>query len=162
MNGISQIGRWVWAMSLLLAPCSISIFYEQQPAVAQLSYLVASDPGDLICYMQTEDGRIINLSKLCVDKQSTYNYKAISTTDQQFLRNYQSFLRKRLGTSPLVQTALSQLQQAPQTVVERARRVCAAMSSGVAQNSPPPPQGNIDADLINTMAVEYYCPNLDD
>lgn len=110
--------------------------------------------------MQTGDGRIINLYQLCVDRKSSNT--ALSTTDRQFLESYQSFLRKRLGTSPLVQTALAQLQQAPQSIVERAKGVCAAIRTGKPQNSTPPPQGNIDADLINTMALEYYCPDLDD
>jgi len=158
---MSKIGRLVYTVSLLLVPCSIGVLYHQQSAFSQSAHLVAIDPGDLVCYMQTRDGRIINLNKLCINNNRR-NEIILSTTDQQFLEEYQNFLRKRVGTSPLVSTALAQLRRSPQAIVERAKGVCATIRTGKPQNSTQQPQGNIDADLINTMAVDYYCPNLDD
>lgn len=158
---MSKIGRFICTVSWLLVHCSIGILGHQKSALSESAYLVAIDPGDLVCYMQTRDGRIINLNKLCINNNRS-NQTVLSTTDQQFLEEYQSFLRKRAGTSPLVSIAFTKLQQSPQAVVERAQEVCATIRSGNQQNSTQQPQRNIDADLINTMAVDYYCPDLDD
>lgn len=117
------------------------------------------NPEDSICYMQTADGRTINLSNLCGGRR-TVATPALSGTDQQFLGEYQSFLNRRINTSPHVRTALAQAQRSPQSVVERARGVCSSIQAGISPDSTV--EQTIDADLINTMALEYYCPEFDE
>jgi len=117
------------------------------------------NPEDSICYMRTADGRAINLSNLCGGRRTGVS-PALSGTDQQFLAEYQNFLSRRINTSPLVRTALAQAQQSPQSVVERARSVCSSMQAGIYPDSTV--GQTIDADLINTMALEYYCPEFDE
>jgi len=157
---ITQVGQSVCAASFLLVLGLLSIVYHQQPALSHSVYLVARNLDDSICYMKTEEGQIINLNKLC--SNSTSNDTVLSTLDQQFLENYQRFLSKRSTSLPSVQAALLQLQQAPQTVIQRAQQVCANIRAGMLQNSALESQESADADLINIMALEFYCPDLDE
>ena len=141
---------------LLLIASSISILYSQQPSRSQ-----SSNQGSFICYLETENGRIINLDKLCGNITNN-SVASLSATDQKFLESYKHFLSKRSPTLSSVQIALSQLQQFPQGVVQRAIRVCTERKSGISHNQVKLPQEAVDADLINLMALEYYCPELDD
>lgn len=150
---ISKVRQSLCTVSTLLIASSITILHPQPPSLSQSNAV-----GDLICYLQAEDGRIINLSKLC---GLTTPSPALSVTDQQFLETYRSFLSKRSRTLPSIVAALSQLQQSPQAVVERATRICTDIKSGTLSRDQLP-QGAIDSDLINTMALKYYCPELDD
>ena len=141
---------------LLLIASSISVIYFQQPLRSQ-----SSNQGSFICYLETENGRIINLDKLCGNITNN-SVASLSATDKKFLESYKYFLSKRSPTLSSVQIALSQLQQFPQGVVQRAIRVCTERKSGILHNQVKLPQEAIDADLINLMALEYYCPELDD
>ncbi|MBD2386670.1 DUF732 domain-containing protein [Cylindrospermum sp. FACHB-282] len=111
--------------------------------------------------MQTNEGQIINLSKLCGINKIQVLKSKLSTTDQQFLEDYKSFLRKRQRGLPLINNALSKAQQSPEDIVQHAKRICSSIKTGTPENSQEI-SANIDADIINTMAVEYYCPELDD
>ncbi len=150
---ISKVRQSLPTVSTLLIASLLTILYTPLPSLPQ-----SSAEGDLICYLQTEDRQIINLSKLC---GSTTPKPALSVTDQQFLETYRSFLSKRSRTLPSIVAALSQLQQSPQAVVERATRICTDIKSGTLSRDQLP-QGTVDSDLINLMALEYYCPELDD
>lgn len=150
---ISKVRQSLTTVSTLLIASLIAILHTELPSLSQ-----SSAEGELICYLQTEDRRIIDLSKLCGLTTPT---PALSVTDQQFLETYRSFLNKRSRTLPSIAAALSQLQQSPQAVVERATRICTNIKSGTL-NRDQLPQGAVDSDLINIMALEYYCPELDD
>lgn len=155
MNHIRLIKQRFFAVSRLIASCAVGAFCVQWSALSQ----PVMNPEDAICYMQTADGRAINLSNLCGGRR-TGATPALSGTDQQFLAEYQNFLSRRINTSPLVRTALAQAQQSPQSVVERARSVCSSIQAG---RHPDSTVGQtIDADLINTMALEHYCPEFDE
>ena len=119
---ISKVSQSLPTISRLLIASLISILYTQQPSLSQ-----SNAEGDLICYLQTEDKRIVNLSKLC---GLTTPKPTLSVTDQQFLKTYKSFLSKRSRTLPSIVAALSQLQQSPPAVVERATRICINIKSG--------------------------------
>lgn len=155
MNHIRLVKQRFFAVSQLIASCAVSAFCVQLPALSQ----PMMNPEDSICYMQTADGRTINLSNLCGGRR-TVATPALSGTDQQFLGEYQSFLNRRINTSPHVRTALAQAQRSPQSVVERARGVCSSIQAGISPDSTV--EQTIDADLINTMALEYYCPEFDE
>lgn len=123
------------------------------------SWAVLADASDFPCYMQTSDGRVINLGKLCGHgSQSVASPPAISTVDQKFLQRYRSFLEKRAQGSPAVQSLISQALQNPQAVVQQAKAVCTALRSGQPQLS----SDQVGDDLFQTMAPKYYCPELDD
>jgi hypothetical protein len=154
VNHIRLVKQRFFAVSKLIASCTVGAFCVQLAALSQ----PMMNPEDSICYMQTADGRTLNLSNLCGGRR-TVATPALSGTDQQFLAEYQNFLSRRINTSPLVRTALAQAQQSPQSVVERARGVCSSIQAGIPDSTV---EQTIDADLINTMALEYYCPEFDE
>jgi hypothetical protein len=154
LKHIERIGR---SPSILLVSGAIAIFSAPSSAWSQSKPLVANNPSDFVCYMQTLNGRVINLNKLCsIDKEQAI---ALSTTDQRFFDRYQSLLKKRSTALPSVQTALWQAQQNPQAVLQRAQDVCTALRTGQPQSSN---QGQVGDDLFATIAPRYYCPDLDD
>jgi hypothetical protein len=155
VNHIRLVKQRFFAVSKLIASCVVSAFCVQLPALSQ----PVMNPEDSICYMQTSNGRTLNLSNLCSGRR-TVATPALSGTDQQFLAEYQNFLGRRMNTSPLVRTALVQAQQSPQSIVDRARGVCSSIQAGISPESTA--EQAIDADLINTMALEHYCPEFDE
>lgn len=152
------IGRWGIASKLIIVYVAATSFYSR-PAFSQSTRLfIAMDP-DLLCFMQTSDGRVVDLSRFCgVERTSIVS---LSQVDQQFLERYQALLKRRLGASPQVKVALSQAQSNPGKLIDRARGICAAIRSGTDSTAAAAPQNASDADLISTMAVRYYCPELD-
>lgn len=142
--------------ALLFAACAINVLQAQQSALSQSSYSIATKPSDLICYMQNSNGSVINLSRFCAGDGNTV---AIPTTDQRFLELYQRSLEGRSGGSPSVQAALSQTQQNPRLVVERAQAVCTAIRT---RQSQPQTSRQVGRDSFATLALEYYCPELDE
>lgn len=146
----------VGAFSLL---CSSGFLFTQEPARSNPRSILALDASDMLCYMQTADGRVINLSKLCGSRNR--NYPVLSTIDQAFLARYQEYLRTRLGGLPQTQTALAQAQQNPQAIIQRAQATCAIIQSG--ESAPAMSSlAQIDAKVVKDLALNYYCPNLDD
>lgn len=141
----------------LLASTAIGVLHYPQSALAQSSFLTTLNPDDFVCYMQTIDGRVLNLNKLCGAGKG--NASAFSTTDQRFLDRFQSLLKQRSTGLPSVKAALSQTQQNPQAVLQRAQAVCTALRTGQSQ---PSTIGQVGDDLFTTMAPKYYCPDLDD
>lgn len=149
-----QTRRSLSALSLLFAACAISILQAQQSALSQPSGSIAPKPSDLICYMQNSNGSVINLSRFCGGDS---NIVAVSTTDQRFLELYRRSLEKRSSGSRSAQAALTQAQQNPRSVVERAQAVCTGLRSGQFQRQT---LGQVGRDPLATTALEYYCPEL--
>lgn len=136
----------------LLAACVLSVFQTQSSA---LSRSIAAQPSDLICYMQNNSGSVINLSRFCAGGRATI---ALSSTDQRFLELYERSLEKQSGGLRSVQAALSEAQQNPRLVVERAQAVCTTLR----ESQPQPTSRRANRDILATIALEYYCPELDE
>jgi len=153
---VKRTGRSPSLFTLLLASAAIGVL-NHPPALSQSSSLTALNPEDFVCYMQTSDGRVLDLNKLCGGKKGTVN--ALSTTDQSFLDRYRSYLGKRSTKLPSVQAAQLQAQQNPQAVLQLAQAVCTALRTGQPQ---PTTAGQVGDDLFTTLAPEYFCPELDD
>jgi hypothetical protein len=132
-------------------------FSEQNPSLSnatnwtkQLS-LKQDNP---FCFMQTSDNRVINLSQLC--GSST----ALTPFDQRFLSRYQSRLNQRIAKLPAsVKVKLPKSQEA---LVARAKQACAEIAAGRHPNFPTLTPGTIDADIVNKLALQHYCPELND
>ncbi len=146
--------RSLSALILLFTACAISVLQAQQSALSKPSGAIASKPSDLICYMQNSSGSVINLSRFCAGDS---DLAIVSTTDQRFLELYQRSLKKRSSGSRSTQAALTQAQQNPRSVVERAQAVCTGLRSGQSQ---PQTLKQVGRDPLETTALEYYCPEL--
>ena len=153
---LKRTGRSLSLFTLLLASAAISVL-NHPSALSQSRSLIALNPEDFVCYMQTSNGRVLDLNRLCGGKKGTVN--ALSTTDQSFLDRYRSFLGKRATKLPSVQAAQLQAQQNPQAVLQRAQAVCTALRGGQTE---PSTAGQVGDDLFTTLAPEYFCPDLDD
>lgn len=157
---VEKIRRSPAIFTLLLASGAIGFFLDQPSALSQSSGFIALNPGDLVCYVQMSDGRVLNLNKWCGATQG--NATATTTTDQQFLDRFQAFLSKRSSGIPalqaVIQATLLQVQKNPQAVVKRAQAVCTALRTG----QPQPQTAEVANDLFETLAPNYYCPELDD
>lgn len=119
---------------------------------------VAQTPVDYVCYIQTSDGRTIDLGKLC-GSSGRGRPIALEPNDQAFLNSYQRSLSKRLNSAS--SDAVSRVQRNPQATIERARGICNALSGGMSIDLLQP-QGNAEVDALNALAPKYYCPEFDD
>jgi len=138
-----------------LTIATVEVFIHQVPAQSRFDYPVVSSSDNPVCYMQLSDGRIFNLHSLCVDRIPK---KPLSTKDKQFIEEYKGFLR----SYPQAQAALSRLvENNPQSVIQRAAEVCNELKTGVVSDSRVA-QPDIDADILNTLASEYYCREFND
>jgi hypothetical protein len=126
--------------------------------LCQSSGSVAQTPVDYVCYIQTSDGRTIDLGKLC-GSSGRARPIALEPNDQAFLNSYQRSLSKRLNSAS--SDAVSRVQQNPQAAIQRARGICNALSAGMSIDLLQP-QGNAEVDALNALAPKYYCPEFDD
>lgn len=156
MKCFKGIGRSLGIASLLFIGCAIDVLPSQRVALAQPIYPKAVDSNDLLCYMQTTNGQIVNLNKWCGRKPGNSPASFLSGNDQQFLQGYQSFLGKRAKTSPSLQALLSESQKSPQAIVERAKGVCTG--TGPTQRTSDPGTDY----LFQAMALKRYCAGRDD
>lgn len=144
---------------LLIVATAVPMQFQSVDPVQAQPRAVLADVSDFPCYMQTSDGRVMNLGKLCGHgSQPMVAPDTISTVDQKFLQRYRSFLEKRAQGSPAVQTLIAQAVQNPQVVVQQAKAVCTALRSGQPQLA----SDQVADDLFQTMAPKYYCPDLED
>lgn len=156
MRCFQGIGRSLGIVILLLTGCTIEGFYSSRGALAQPIYPKAVNSIDHLCYMQTKDGQIINLSEWCVRKPVESLISGLSGVDQQFLQGYQSLLQKRAKVSPVVQALLAESQKNPRSMVDRAKAAC----TGVGQSQRTSDQ--VTDYLFQAMALKRYCPGRDD
>lgn len=154
---ITRTSRSRRFLAVLLAFSAIGVLNHPKSVLSQSNDLMALNPGDLVCYMQTIEGQVINLNKLCGDGKGRVS--TLSSLDQRFLDRYQLLLSKRAANLPSVQAALLQAQQNPQAVLQRAQAICTALRTGQPQTQT---LGQVGDDLFATMAPKYYCPDLDD
>jgi len=155
-----QVGIFVLmqAMSHSLLIVFNGVFDVQKAIAVPAS--MAIDPRDAICYMETADGRVLDLSRFCGRQDN----RPVSLTglDQRFLSDYQTALRRRYSRSSAAQTALSQAQQNPQSVIQRAREACARIQNGMLPELALMGEGRVDSAIVNDLALNRFCPELDD
>jgi len=133
--------------------CLEAISY-QTPALSNLKHPIGSQTDNLVCYMQVETGVILNLENLC---RSEKRVQPLSEQDQKFIDDY----KKLLSSYPQSQTILSIAEQNPETVLRKALQVCNELKTG--RISPERvTQPEIDADILSSIATEYYCPEFND
>ena len=139
---------------LILA--TLKEFTHQLPAQSQVNNPALSNADNLFCYMQTEDRQIVSLENLCnVKKQKLIE---LSSKDRQFIEDY----KKLLKGYPKAQTALSRIvEQNPQIIIRKAAELCNELKNGKISKSRIE-QPELDADILNSVAPEYYCPQFND
>lgn len=138
---------------------ALDVVDQAQEAIA-LPASMAIDPRDAICYMETADGRVLDLSRFCGRQNN--RLVSLSSLDQRFLSDYQATMRRRYRRLPAAQTALSQSQQNPQAVIQRAREACTRVQNGMLPELALLGEGRVDSAIVNDLALNRYCPDLND
>jgi hypothetical protein len=144
------------AIGILTVATLESVSY-QLPALSGSQPSIASNADNLFCYMQTEEGLILNLETLCeVTRQSPL--ESLPTKDRQFIEDYKKLLRGY----PKAQAALSSLvEKNPGMIIRKAAEVCNELKTGKFSDSRIA-KPDVDADILNSLAPEYYCREFDD
>ena len=123
-------------------------------ASQQFNYPTIPNADASVCYMRTTSGSILNLDRLCGERE----VKIIQTRDQQFLEEYLGLL----ATSPTLDPQLRQVaQKNPRRILQVASAVCSALKMGTEsslwENKIP-----ADRDILVNLSTEYYCRDLAD
>jgi hypothetical protein len=131
---------------------TVDLGCHQLSALARPQELMANASSDLLCYVQRQNGQILDLKQLCEGHRTTWAH--LSAVDQQFLQDYQTMLSNRYGRS--------QMQQNAEETIQRARATCANIQNGMSPNLAAIDQPEVDATVINDLALKHYCTELDD
>lgn len=132
-----------WLLAIVVA--AIPLRASATPSASGVA-----DPRDAVCYVEMQDGQVIDLSRICGGNKGRV---ALSSLDQQFLKAYQSTLKNRYGRSP---------SSNPQALIERAKNVCTSVRNGLSPSLTAFSQPGLDATVMGDLAVGHYCPELDD
>ncbi len=126
----------------------------QLPVLSESEY---SNIDNLFCYMKTEEGLTLNLENLCkVERQRPT--ESLSAKDRQFIEDY----KKLLKGYPKAQAALSSLvEKNPQMILRKAAELCKELKTRRFSDSRIA-NPDVDADILNSLAPEYYCREFDD
>lgn len=151
---LEDVSRSRPLISFLIAAASLGV-----PFIAQATppRSTAAQPS-YVCYLQTESGQVVNLSKLCGVKRSEQS--TLSIVDQQFLWDYQRSVKQRFKNSAIAQ-ALPRSLQNPQALIQQAKDACGRIQSGM-QPDVAGQSGSLDGALIKDLALAHYCPDLAD
>lgn len=99
---------------------------------------------------------ILSLENLCEVNKHLPN--SLSAKDRQFIEDYKKLLR---GV-PKAQAALSFIvEKNPHMIIRKAAEVCNELKTGKYSASRIA-KPDVDADIINSLAPEYYCREFDD
>jgi hypothetical protein len=129
----------------------------QMPVLSGGEYSINSNADNLFCYMQTENGQIVSLESICEVKIQRPK-ESLSAKDKQFIEDY----RKLLRGYPKAQADLSSfVEENPQMIIRKATEVCNELKTGKFSPSRIA-QPDADADILNSLAPEYYCREFDD
>lgn len=158
MKFVHHVGQRLQWIGGLFAACVLPVVYLPEAVQAQPSDVIAAEPSDFLCYMETNDGDVVDLTRLC-GGPTTLLVSTVSRRDQQFLDRYTSLLEQRSRGNPSVQAVVAQAQSSPDSIVNRAKAICSSMRAG---QPSPISLAEIGGDLLQTMAPKYFCPELDD
>lgn len=138
----------------LISMVTFQLISYQLPVLAKFKQPIAPKINSLVCYMQTESGVVLNLTNLC---QPEKVIQFLSERDRKFIKDY----KKLLVSYPQGQTILSIAEDNPELIIKKASQICNELKTGIVSeqriNRP-----DIDADVLNYIAPEYYCPEFSD
>jgi hypothetical protein len=139
---------------------AVDVIDREQTALSLPTAPVTIDPRDSICYIEVTSGRVLDLSQICSAEAN--RPVSLVSLDRRFMNDYQAALNQRYRQLPAAQTALAQSQQNPQAVLQRARNACARIQNGMLPELALLNEGKADSSIVNQLALNHYCPDLDD
>ena len=157
MQYIKNFRKAFYLATVVLILAIVKSLIYQLPVLSESESSNNSSVDNLFCYMNTEEGIILNLESLCeVERQRST--ESLSAKDKQFVEDY----KKLLKGYPKAQAALSSLvEKDPQMIVKKAVALCQELKTGKFSDSRIA-HPDVDADILNSIAPEYYCREFDD
>ena len=157
MKYINKFRKAFHLATVLLTLATLEALIYQLPVLSGAEDPIRSNADNPFCYMQTEGGLILNLESICEVKRLRPR-EPLSSKDRQFIEDY----RKLLMGYPKAQTALSSVvEKNPLMIIRKATEVCNQLKTGKFSASGIA-QPDADADILNSLAPEYYCREFDD
>lgn len=156
MNYSKIFRKALYLTTTVLTLVMLAEINQQLPVLSQVEHPTVSNSDNLFCYMQTEDSQIVSLENLCKAKKQPI--EPLSSKDRQFIEDYKKLLRGY----PKAQATLSRIvEQNPQAIVRKATELCHELKNGEISDSRID-NPDVDADILNSLAPEYYCRQFDD
>ncbi|HEY9709555.1 MAG TPA: hypothetical protein V6D48_15225 [Oculatellaceae cyanobacterium] len=157
MQYIKRFREALYLATVVLTLAILESTSYQLPVLSEAKSSNNSNIDNPFCYMNTEEGLTLNLESLCkVERQRPT--ESLSAKDRQFIEDYKKFLKGY----PKAQAALSYfVENNPQMIIRKAAEVCNELKTRRFSNSRRT-HPDIDADILNSIAPEYYCREFDD
>lgn len=145
---------------------------NKRPLAAQSTFPVVpnSDIDTPFCFMQTEDGQILQLESLCRQDAKVLTPTNVES-DRFFLENYKRLAMANPDVSDIL---LNVAETSPESVTNVAKLFCEGLEVGISHqelraaqdmgadiNSDPRLQKahKLSLDIADSLAPQYYCPN---
>lgn len=158
-------------LSITVVPfISAEVVYNPSSSKSSMYPVVASlDINNPICYMQKANGATLNLSSLCGEHLSK---KPLSEIDQKFIESYKNSMSSYQEAQALV---IRRTEKDPQSTIKMAQGVCMALNEKMSFTTIRKNQYDtivksvtarsqeialIEAQIIESLAPQFYCPKL--
>lgn len=161
---LGAVALYIVLNPFLTAEVVIGISENKSSKYPVLSSLDTDNP---ICYIQQSNGSTLDLSKLCSEDETS---SQLSQIDQNFLASYNNLLNVYQTAKT---TVTPDTEKDPQYPIKMAQAVCSALKNKVpldqietdqyqkiTETEDPRNQkiALIESDIIDSLAVKFYCP----
>lgn len=125
---------------------------------------VNAQEAEFTCFMTTQSGQVIDLSQsVCGSNQSIA--PPLAATDTKFIAAYK---RQVMQYPDVRDNLLASAKESPEPSIGQAKSVCDNLRSGLSLQDIEQNQANemlereeaVSANIINTLAPKYYCPEI--
>lgn len=129
-----------------------------------LSLNAIAHEAEHICYMTTNSGQVIDLSKsVCQRNLSNQAGAKTGSGDQAFLTDYKQIV---MNYPDARETLLASVERSPESSISQAKSVCNDLEAGLSiedirHSHTEGTSNKVDAlnvSLITSLAPKYYCP----
>lgn len=127
------------------------------------SSAIASEP-DYLCFFTSSSGKVIDLTKsFCAAAKP--KVEDGDNKDKAFIEAY----KQQVSAYPEVRdNLLASMEQSPQTNIEQAKSVCNQLKAGLSfediqktqTEEDSEPANIVNANIIDDLAIKYYCPEM--
>jgi len=161
---LGTVALYIALNPFLTAEVAISIPENTLSKYPVVSSLYTDSP---ICYIQQSNGSTFDLSRLCSEDE---NRRQVSQIEQKFLDSYNKLLNVYQNEQTIV---TPDTEQDPQYPIKMAQAVCSALKNkvpldwiktdryqNIIETEDPRNQkiALIESDIIDSLALKFYCP----
>lgn len=128
-----------------------------------ISHEAIARAADPICYMTTNSGQIIDLSRSVCKLDASKPGSNAANSDQAFITAYKQTV---MNYPDVRDKLLASIQVSPESRISQAKNICSDLEAGLSVDDIQMTQSEgvaskadaFNVSLVTTLATKYYCP----